>query len=124
MLLDNFKSSATFSNKSPKLVHDLQEKTDRCDLREPEYQQQARSGILVLIVPGVFSVTSILLQGMGLQYISASLSMMLSGSCVIFTAVLSIVLLKRRLNAFHITGQVDHRSSHVAAPICCMSGSA
>ena len=26
---------------------------------------------------------SILLQGMGLQYISASLSMMLSGSCVI-----------------------------------------
>lgn len=61
--------------------------------------------ILILIVPGTFSVISIVLQGMGLRYISASLSMMLGGSCIIFTAILSIVLLKRRLNLFHISGK-------------------
>ena len=78
------------------------------DLEENQSRREGTgsSGILALIVPGALSVSSIVLQGMGLQYISASLSMMLSGSCVIFTAILSILLLKRRLNVFHILGEL------------------
>lgn len=74
-----------------------------------EIPQKEWSRIFSLIIPGALSVMSILLQGMGLQYISASLSMMLSGSCVIFTAILSILLLKRRLNIFHISGLLHVR---------------
>lgn len=47
---------------------------------------------------------SIIFQGMGLRYISASVSMMLSGSCIIFTAILSVSLLKCRLNNLHLSG--------------------
>ena len=56
--------------------------------------------VLALVIPGAFSVSSILLQGMGLRYISASLSMMLSGSCIIFTAILSIVLAQTPTQCF------------------------
>lgn len=49
--------------------------------------------------------THLAVQGYGLQYISASLSMMLSGSCIIFTAIASVWLLKRRLNFLHYSGQ-------------------
>lgn len=56
-------------------------------------------------MPGSLSVASIIVQGMGLQYISASMSMMLSGSCVIFTAALSVLLLKCRLNYLHLMGK-------------------
>ena len=53
----------------------------------------------LLILQSFFSA-----QGYGLQYISASLSMMLSGSCIIFTAIASVWLLKRRLNRLHLSG--------------------
>ena len=60
--------------------------------------------VWALAVPGTLSVLSIIVQGMGLRYISASVSLMLSGSCVIFTAMLSVALLKCRLNYLHLSG--------------------
>ncbi|BDA48956.1 probable solute carrier family 35 member F6 at N-terminal half [Coccomyxa sp. Obi] len=62
--------------------------------------------LLMLAWPGTLNIMSIIVQGMGLQYISASVSQMISGSCIIFTAALSVMVLGRRLNWLHITGIV------------------
>ena len=76
----------------------------------PEYVASWKE-VWALIVPGLFSVASIIVQGMGLRYISASLSLMLSGSCIIFTAILSVLLLKCRLNQLHLAGKLKFLSA-------------
>ena len=43
-------------------------------------------------------------QGAGLRYINASVSQMLSGSCILFTAGLSVVVLRAKLNKLHYIG--------------------
>ncbi|KAK9918918.1 hypothetical protein WJX75_008024 [Coccomyxa subellipsoidea] len=72
----------------------------------PSRRKSSWKELLMLAWPGSLNVMSIIVQGMGLQYISASVSQMISGSCIIFTAALSVLVLKRRLNWLHITGIV------------------
>lgn len=43
-------------------------------------------------------------QGAGLRFISASVSQMLSGSCILFTAALSVIVLRAKLNKLHYAG--------------------
>jgi len=59
-----------------------------------------------LIAPALAGHLALIMQGIGLQYTSASVNQMVSGSCIIFTAMLSVAVLKRRLTPMHITGVV------------------
>lgn len=43
-------------------------------------------------------------KGAGLRFITASVSQMLSGSCILFTAGLSVVVLRAKLNMLHYVG--------------------
>ena len=74
------------------------------DCEEAHKYEAGWKEICALSVPGILSVMSIIVQGMGLRYVSASVSMMLSGCCIIFTAILSVLLLKCRLSNLHLTG--------------------
>lgn len=100
------------------LFHGMQTKQPEAPesnpVQQPEKSVATWKEVWALIVPGLFSVASIIVQGMGLRYISASLSLMLSGSCIIFTAVLSVLLLKCHLNYLHFSGELDH-------PLCLIS---
>ncbi|KAK9828122.1 hypothetical protein WJX81_007423 [Elliptochloris bilobata] len=58
----------------------------------------------VLLYPGIANVVSILVQGAGLRFITASVSQMLSGSCILFTAGLSVIVLRAKLNMLHYVG--------------------
>ena len=58
-----------------------------------------------LVLPALCSVASMVVQGLGLQYISASTSLVLSGSAILFTAALSTLLLRCRLNSMHCLGE-------------------
>ncbi|KAK9808678.1 hypothetical protein WJX72_001816 [[Myrmecia] bisecta] len=60
--------------------------------------------LLRLSAPGIAGIVSITLQGIGLKYISASVSLVISSSVVIFTALLAITILKRRLMWLHWLG--------------------
>ena len=60
-----------------------------------------------LLLPAITSVASMILQGLGLRYISASTSFVLSGSAILFTAALSVILLRSRLNALHCSGMTS-----------------
>ncbi|KAK9802798.1 hypothetical protein WJX73_007502 [Symbiochloris irregularis] len=93
-----------------------------CDVEQPlldsfnskELQRKAEQGLPVadvswgdlgrLLVPAVCSVLQIIVQGVGLAYISASTSMVLGGSAILFTAALSTTLLKCRLGKLHWAG--------------------
>eukprot|EP00884_Botryococcus_braunii_P001950 jgi/Botrbrau1/11756/Bobra.0195s0081.1 len=57
-----------------------------------------------LLLPALCNVLSILLQGEGLRFITASVSQMVAGSCILFTALLALILLRCRLNWLHLTG--------------------
>ena len=63
------------------------------------------SDLAKLILPATCSFASIVLQGAGLRFISASTSQMLCGSAILFTAALSLIFLGCRLNGLHCTGE-------------------
>eukprot|EP01026_Neomeris_dumetosa_P033141 TRINITY_DN2637_c0_g2_i3.p1 TRINITY_DN2637_c0_g2~~TRINITY_DN2637_c0_g2_i3.p1 ORF type:complete len:719 (-),score=52.62 TRINITY_DN2637_c0_g2_i3:352-2508(-) len=71
-----------------------------------EYGRVSWKKVVKLILPGLLQQQALGIQGIGLRYVSASVSQMISGSCIIFTAVMAIVFLKRRLNEFHWGGIV------------------
>jgi len=82
------------------------------DTMHPAFWQKGAYGhvtlrkVLQLIAPGVTGHMALVLQGIGLQYTSASINQMVSGSCIVFTAVLSVLILKRRLTRLHAIGVV------------------
>ena len=57
-----------------------------------------------LVLPALCSCGQMIVQGLGLRYISASTSLVLSGSAILFTAALSMIFLRSRLNALHCWG--------------------
>ena len=97
----------------------LQTKTIPEDDRVYESRTAQLKQVFALSVPGLLNVLSICIQGVGLQYITATVSLMLSGSCIVFTAALSVVLLRCRLNLYHFSGQFP------TSPHCprCLSNS-
>ena len=62
-----------------------------------------RSG-LVCILPAVCDVGGTTLSGIGLLFTTASVWQMLRGSIILFTGMLSVVFLKRKLERFHFIG--------------------
>eukprot|EP00193_Tetraselmis_chui_P018154 CAMPEP_0177782328 /NCGR_PEP_ID=MMETSP0491_2-20121128/18392_1 /TAXON_ID=63592 /ORGANISM="Tetraselmis chuii, Strain PLY429" /LENGTH=668 /DNA_ID=CAMNT_0019302587 /DNA_START=82 /DNA_END=2089 /DNA_ORIENTATION=+ len=77
-----------------------------CFLEKGAYGHVTLRKVLQLIAPGVTGHMALVLQGIGLQYTSASINQMVSGSCIVFTAVLSVLILKRRLTRLHAIGVV------------------
>ena len=59
---------------------------------------------MYLAIPASLDVLGSGLSGVSMLFISASVWQMLRGSMIIYTAVLSVVFLKRRLTAQHTTG--------------------
>merc|ERR1719499_59611 len=57
-----------------------------------------------IMVPAVFDLFATTLAGTGLLWVDASVYQMLRGSLMIFSAMLSIVFLKKRLKGFHYLG--------------------
>lgn len=57
-----------------------------------------------LFWPAALHGMSVIIQGEGLRYVTASVSQMIAGSCIIFTALLAVLIIKCRLNWLHITG--------------------
>mmetsp|Transcript_25022 Transcript_25022/g.62973 ORF Transcript_25022/g.62973 Transcript_25022/m.62973 type:complete len:435 (-) Transcript_25022:1767-3071(-) len=80
------------------------------DTMHPRFWQQGAYGhvtlqkVYKLVAPGVTGHMALVLQGIGLQYTSASINQMVSGSCIVFTAILSVLILKRRLTRLHSIG--------------------
>ncbi|XP_014673562.1 PREDICTED: solute carrier family 35 member F6-like isoform X2 [Priapulus caudatus] len=65
---------------------------------------QPRICQLVLAIPTICDLFGTSLAGIGLVYVNASVWQMLRGSIVIFTSILSVVFLKRRLRWVHWVG--------------------
>ena len=60
----------------------------------------------ILILPAMCDLTATSLMYVGLGLTDASIFQMLRGSVVVFTAIFSVVFLKRKLRAYHWTGVV------------------
>ncbi|KAL6069940.1 Solute carrier family 35 member F6 [Balamuthia mandrillaris] len=58
----------------------------------------------VLILPTLFDLAGTTLAGIGLLWIYASVWQMLRGSIIVFTGILSVIFLKRKLSAYHWLG--------------------
>ncbi|KAK9808583.1 hypothetical protein WJX72_000090 [[Myrmecia] bisecta] len=76
----------------------------KADYDKGLYGRFTRGYLLRLIAPAVTGSISIILQSWGLVYISASISLVVSSSLIVFTALLSIFFLKRDLNGLHWLG--------------------
>eukprot|EP00884_Botryococcus_braunii_P001948 jgi/Botrbrau1/11754/Bobra.0195s0079.1 len=57
-----------------------------------------------LFWPALLHGLSVIIQGEGLRYVTASVSQMIAGSCIIFTALLAVLVIKCRLNWLHLAG--------------------
>merc|ERR1719461_2275077 len=57
-----------------------------------------------IMVPAVFDLFATTLAGCGLLWVDASVYQMLRGSLMIFSAMLSIIFLKKKLKGFHWLG--------------------
>eukprot|EP00042_Codosiga_hollandica_P020955 m.70382 g.70382 ORF g.70382 m.70382 type:complete len:415 (-) comp50132_c0_seq1:75-1319(-) len=66
-------------------------------LRTPLFQP-------ILLIPTLCDLTGTTLAGIGLLYIYASVWQMMRGSIIIFTGILSVIFLGRKLRAIHWTG--------------------
>ena len=61
----------------------------------------------ILLLPTLADLTGTTLSGIGLLYIYASVWQMIRGSIIIFTGLLSIMFLGRKLSAIHWAGMVS-----------------
>jgi len=61
---------------------------------------------LLLWLPALCDMTATCLMYLGLTYTYASVFQMLRGAVIIFTGVLSVLFLKRKLSSFHWTGMM------------------
>lgn len=60
--------------------------------------------VVLVIVPAAFDIAATALCAIGMLYIPASVWQMLRGSAVVFSAILSVMFLKRKLLAFNWIG--------------------
>jgi len=61
---------------------------------------------LLLWLPALCDMTGTCLMYLGLTYTYASVFQMLRGAVIIFTGILSVIFLKRKLSSFHWTGML------------------
>lgn len=59
---------------------------------------------LKLAIPAALDILATFLMNVGLLSCTASINQMLRGSEILFTALLGVAVLRRRLNALHLTG--------------------
>ena len=62
------------------------------------------SSSLICILPAFCDIGGTTLSGIGLLFTSASVFQMLRGSIIVFTAILSVIFLKRKLMGYHYLG--------------------
>jgi len=77
---------------------------DQCDTGDPTPGPSFGRKVLYVGVPAAFDMLSTGLTFWGLTFIPPSIFQMLRGSCLVFTALFSIVILKRRIRLFHWAG--------------------
>ena len=70
------------------------------------YGKVTCSSALVCILPAFCDVGGTTLSGIGLLFTSASVFQMLRGSIIVFTALLSVIFLKRKLWGYHYIGLI------------------
>lgn len=68
--------------------------------------ERAKFNPLIFVLPAICDMTATSLMYVGLSMTYASVFQMLRGAVVIFTGILSLVFLKRKLYAFHWIGMV------------------
>jgi len=93
------------SKKGPKTTYlatqqaSLQSKKDK-----EEEDANFKKTFFLIAVPSIFDLIATLLCNVGLQYIPSSVWQMLRGAMVVFSALLSIIFLKRKLWLFNWVG--------------------
>lgn len=76
---------------------------------------------LVCILPACCDLGGTTLSGIGLLFTTASVWQMLRGSIILFTGILSVVFLKRKLEKFKWVGMVSTSCRYVCARGCSLS---
>ena len=79
-------------------------------LRRPKtssvYENVTWGSFFVCLLPAICDLGGTTLSGIGLLFTSASVFQMLRGSIIVFTGVLSVVFLGRKLAAFQVVGMI------------------
>jgi len=79
---------------------------------------------LRILPPGMCDLTATGLMNVGLLFISASIWQLLRGSMVIFSAILSIIFLHRRLFSYHWLGISSILCAMLAVGVACIKSGA
>ena len=88
-------------------VHLLESATKKPAVKEATFWEASK----LIAIPAILDLVATALCFVGLLYNSASVSQMLRGSMIIFSACLSVVFLRKKLHAYHWTG----------VGICCLA---
>ena len=89
---------------SPSALFSPTHRKGRSVSKDSAYGTITCSSALVCILPAFCDVGGTTLSGIGLLFTSASVFQMLRGSIIVFTALLSVIFLKRKLWGYHYIG--------------------
>ena len=88
-------------------VHLLESATKKSTVKEASFWEASK----LIAIPAILDLLATALCFVGLLYNSASVSQMLRGSMIIFSACLSVVVLRKKLHGYHWAG----------VGICCLA---
>ena len=94
----------TASMFSPSALFSPTHRKGKADTKDSAYGTITWSSTLICILPACCDVGGTTLSGIGLLFTSASVFQMLRGSIIVFTALLSVIFLKRKLWGYHYLG--------------------
>ena len=70
---------------------------------DEKHQEKKKLNVFKILIPAVFDMTETSLKNVTLTMISTSVTQMLRSSVVVFSALLALIFLKRKLYRHHVT---------------------
>ncbi|KAJ6232494.1 solute carrier family 35 member f6 [Anaeramoeba flamelloides] len=72
--------------------------------KDPKSKQMKKTSIWLFLLPAICDVFGTSLAGLGLMYTTASVFQMLRGSIIVFSAIIAVTVMRRKLHVYQWTG--------------------